>query len=223
MLDLKLIREQTEWVKAQIAKLNTTAPIDEIVAADVERRALLAEAENLKAERNRVSKQFGGIKDDAQRETMRSQMKIVGERITALDERTKAVEERLTALQLEVPNLPHASVPVGPDESHNIIHPAVGEQKTFDFTPLPHWEIGPALGLMDFERGIKIHGARGYVLKGAGARLERALIAWFLDLHGGEHGYTEVLPPFLVKEEAAYCSAHLPKFRDTMYYDAEDN
>ncbi len=223
MIDPKLIREQPDFVKAQIARLNTTAPIDELIAADGERRKLLAESENLKAERNRVSKQISTMKDTAQRKPLIAEMKKVGDRIAELDARIREVDERLHALQLEVPNLPHESVPVGPDESHNVIHEPVGDIKKFDFTPLPHWELGPALGVMDFERGIKIHGARGYVLKGLGARLERALISWFLDLHTSEHGFVEVLPPFLVKEEAAYGSAHLPKFRDTMYHDAEDN
>ena len=223
MIDPRLFREHPDFVKAQIAKLNTTAPVDELISADAERRTVLAETENLKAERNRVSKLIGAMKDPAQREPLIAEMKEVGEHISELDALVRSVEERLTALQLEIPNLPHDSVPVGPDESHNHIHEPVGEICSFGFTPLPHWELGPALGIVDFERGIKIHGARGYVLKGLGARLERALINWFLDLHTGEHGYTEVLPPFLVREEAAYGSAHLPKFRDTMYYDAEDN
>ena len=223
MIDPRLFREQPDFVKAQIAKLNTVAPVDELIAADAERRSLLAETENLKAERNRVSKLIGAMRDPAQREPLIADMKKVGERISELDALVRAVEERLTRLQLEIPNLPHESVPVGPDESHNVIHPQVGALRAFDFTPLAHWELGPALGIMDFERGIKIHGARGYVLMGQGARLERALINWFLDLHTGEHSYQEVLPPFLVREEAAYGSAHLPKFRDTMYYDAEGN
>ncbi len=223
MLDPRLIREQPEFVKAQIAKLNTSAPIDELLAADAERRALLSQSENLKAERNRVSRQISTMKDAAQREPLIAEMKKVGDRIAELDGRIRSVEERLNALMLEIPNLPHESVPVGPDESHNIIHEPVGTMRQFDFTPLAHWDIGPALGIMDFERGIKIHGARGYVLKGLGARLERALINWFLDLHTLEHGFTEVLPPYLVKEESAYGSAHLPKFRDTMYHDDEDN
>jgi seryl-tRNA synthetase len=223
MIDPRLFREQPDFVKAQIAKLNTTAPVDELISADAERRTVLAETENLKAERNRVSKLIGAMQDPAQREPLIAEMKKVGARIAELDALVRSVEERLTALQLEIPNLPHDSVPVGPDESHNRIHEPVGEIRSFGFTPLPHWELGPALGIIDFERGIKIHGARGYVLKGLGARLERALINSFLDLHTGEHGYTEVLPPFLVREEAAYGSAHLPKFRDTMYYDAEDN
>jgi seryl-tRNA synthetase len=223
MLDLRLIREQPDFVKAQIAKLNTTAPIDELISADAERRALLAESENLKAERNRVSRQIGAMKDPAQREPLIAEMKKVGDRISELDAVVRAVEERLNRLQFEIPNLPHESVPIGPDESFNRIHEPVGSMRSFGFTPLPHWELGPALGILDFERGIKIHGARGYVLKGLGARLERSLINWFLDLHTVEHGFTEILPPFLVREEAAYGSAHLPKFRDTMYYDAEDN
>lgn len=223
MIDPRLIREQPDFVRAQIAKLNTTAPIDDLLAADAERRTLLTEAENLKAERNRASKEMPRIKDAAQRESLIAQMKQVGDRISALDAQLREVDARVQALLLEVPNLPHESVPEGPDDHHNIIHPEQGEKRAFDFTPLPHWEIGPALGMMDFERGIKIHGARGYLLKGAGARLERALINWFLDLHTTEHGFTEVLPPYLVREECAFGSAHLPKFRDTMYHDADDN
>jgi seryl-tRNA synthetase len=223
MIDPKLIRENPDFVRAQVQKLNTTAPIDALVAADAERRTLLSESESLKAERNRVSKDIGKMKDAAQREPLIAEMKKVGDKIAELDAQLREVEARLAAWQLEVPNLPHDSVPVGPDEAHNVIHPVIGAMPQFDFTPLPHWDLGPALGLMDFERGIKIHGARGYVLKGWGARLERALINWFIDVHTREDGYTEVLPPYLVKEESAFGSAHLPKFRDTMYYDAEDN
>jgi seryl-tRNA synthetase len=223
MIDVRLIRERPDFVREQIRKLNSSAPIDEIIVLDGERRALLTETESLKAERNRVSKQISGLKAAAQREPLIAEMKKVGDRIADLDARVREVDAHLHELLLEVPNLPHESVPVGPDESHNVIHEPHGALPRFDFTPLPHWELGPALGIMDFERGVKIHGARGYVLKGLGARLERALINWFLDLHTREHGYTEVLPPFLVREEAAYGSAHLPKFRDTMYHDDEDN
>ena len=223
MIDPRLIREKPEFVRAQIQKLNSAAPIDEIVSADAERRVLLGESESLKAERNRVSKQISTMKDAAQREPLIAEMKKVGDRIAQLDGKLREVEARLSALQLEVPNLPHDSVPVGPDEAHNIIHPSHGALPQFDFTPLPHWELGPALNIMDFERGIKIHGARGYVLKGLGARLERALISWFLDVHTRDDGYTEVLPPYLVREEAAFGSAHLPKFRETMYHVGDDN
>lgn len=223
MIDTRLIRENPDFVREQIQKLNTSAPIDEIVTLDAERRTLLTQTETLKGERNRGSKQVSATKDAAERERLIGEMKALGDKISELDARLREVDAQLQALLLEVPNLPHESVPIGPDESRNIIHEPHGEIKQFDFTPLPHWELGPALGIIDFERGIKIHGARGYVLKGLGARLERALINWFLDLHTREHGYTEVLPPYLVREENAYGSAHLPKFRDTMYHDDEDN
>ncbi len=152
-----------------------------------------------------------------------AEMRKVGARIKELEVELKEVEQRLTAALYEVPNMPAPGVPVGPDESCNVVVRTEGELPAFDFEPLPHWDLGPMLGIIDFERGVKISGSRFYVLKGLGARLQRALIAWMLDLHINEHGYTEVYPPFVVNEKCLWGTGQLPKFGDNLYRDAEDD
>ncbi len=236
MLDLNFIREHPDQVKDALVKLHTVAPIDEILKFDEERRALLTESEALRAQRNIVSKEMGALQRQikqargAERERlqdrfagMREEMRRVGERIRAIEERVHQVEARLKAAMLEVPNMPHESVPVGADESENVVVRTEGEPRQFDFEPLPHWDLGPMLGIIDFERGVKISGTRFYVLKGLGARLQRALIAWMLDLHIREHGYTEVYPPFIVKQDCMWGTGQLPKFGDNLYRDVEDD
>jgi seryl-tRNA synthetase len=223
MLDLKLIRENPQLVKEAMVKLNTTAPIDDIMALDEQRRALLNEGERLKHERNTVSKEIGRMKPGEESERLKAQMRQVGERIKAIDGELAAIEERLNALLLEVPNLPHPSVPIGADETHNVVVRTEGKPRQFDFEPLPHWEIGEVLGIIDFERGVKISGSRFYVLRGLGAKLQRAMITWMIDLHVEQHGYTEVYPPYLVKRDCLYGTAQLPKFTENQYVDAEDD
>ena len=223
MLDLAFIREHADEVKSALVALNTTAPIDEILEADRRRRELLQEVEGLRAQVNRTSKEIGRLKDQAEREARIAKMREVGDRIRALEEELRRVEEHLYHLQLDVPNMPDPSVPVGPDESHNVVVHTEGTPRPFDFEPLPHWELGEALGIIDFERGVKLAGTRFYVLKGLGARLQRALIAWMLDLHIQEHGYTEVYPPFVVRAECLVGTAQLPKFADNQYHDVEDD
>jgi seryl-tRNA synthetase len=232
MLALKLIRDNTDLVRDGLRKLNATAPIDEIIAADDERRRLLLEAEALKAERNTASKQIGQMKDKTQAGEIKERMRAVGERIKGLDLDLAVVEQRLNDLMLQVPNLPHASLPEGPDETHNIVARSWGAtdapvglhgEAPAGWQPLPHWEIGEKLGIIDFERGVKLSGARFYVLKGLGARLQRALIAYMLDLHTSKHGYTEIYPPYLVKKEMLYGAGQLPKFAENIYHDQEDD
>lgn len=223
MLDLNFIREHADEVKKALADLNTTAPIDEILHLDRRRRELLQVVESLRARRNAVSKEIPRIKDTAERERLVAEMRQVGEQIKDLEAELKTVDEQLTAALYEVPNLPAPGVPVGPDETHNVIIRTVGEPRQFDFQPLPHWDLAPALGILDFERGVKIAGARFYVLRGLGARLQRALIAWMLDLHVNEHGYTEVYPPFVVNEKCLWGTGQLPKFGENLYHDVEDD
>lgn len=219
MLDLRLIREDPEAVKAAIATLYAEAPIDEIVAADEQRRSLLAEVESLKAELNKGSKAVGQTKDPAEREQLIVAMRELGDRISAQDEAVQAVDQTLRDLMLQVPNLPLAHVPVAADESGNVVVSEHGEKRAFDFEPQPHWDLGPALGIIDFERGVKLAGSRFYVLRGDGARLQRALITWMLDLHRERHGYTEVYPPYLVLEEMLVGTGNLPKFADNLFRD----
>jgi seryl-tRNA synthetase len=223
MLDLRFIRENPDLVKEALVKLNTAAPIDEILSLDEQRRGLLSEVEALKARRNAVSKEIGKMKDGDKRQALIEEMREVGERIKGLDDQVRQVEEQLNDAMLQVPNMPHESVPVGRDESENVVVRTWGQPKTFNFEPLPHWDLGPTLDIIDFERGVKLSGTRFYVLKGIGARLQRALITWMLDLHIKEHGYTEIYPPFMVREECMWGAGQLPKFLDNIYHDVEDD
>ena len=226
MLDLAYIREHPDQVKEALIKLNSDAPIDDILELDQHRRDLLQEVEGLRAERNAGSRQIGTLMRDSRRdeaEALKGRMSQIGDRINELDEQLRQVETELNQKQLWVPNMPHASVPVGPDESHNVVVRQWGQAREFDFEPLPHWDLGETLGLIDFERGVKMSGTRFYVFQGAGAALHRALVNWFIDVGTREHGYTEIYPPFMVHEEAMVGAAHLPKFRDNMYYDAEED
>jgi seryl-tRNA synthetase len=217
VIDLRLIRDNPEGVKASIATLNTTAPIDEIVSLDQQRRALLTEVEALKAERNEGSKIVSRTKDADERQNLIENLRVLGDSITALDDQSRQIDAELHQLMLQVPNLPLPEVPVGPDESCNVVSRSVGEPRTFDFQPKPHWEIAEALGIIDFERGVKVSGSRFYVLRGDGARLQRALITWMLDLHIEKHGYQEVYPPFMVLEEMLVGTGNLPKFGDALF------
>ncbi|PWH19657.1 MAG: serine--tRNA ligase [Ardenticatenia bacterium] len=226
MLDIAFIRAHPEEVKEALRKLNTEAPIDEILALDQQRRALLQETEALRAERNAGSKQIAVLmraERHAEAEALKRRMSEIGDRIAQLEEALRQVEAASYEKQLWVPNLPHPSVPVGPDESHNVVVRQWGTPREFDFEPVPHWDLGETLGIIDFERGVKMSGTRFFVLRGAGASLHRALINFFLDVDTREHGYTEIYPPFMVREEAMVCAAHLPKFRDNMYHDAEED
>jgi len=223
MIALAYIRDHPEEVSRAMEDLNTSAPIDEILDLDMRRREILGQVEALRATRNRVSKEIPRIKNKERRQGRIVEMREVGQQIRALEDDLRPLEERLGNALLEVPNLPDPSVPVGPDESHNVLIRQEGEIPTFEFEPLPHWDLGGALDIIDFERGVKISGTRFYVLKGLGARLQRALITWMIDVHTEYHGYTEVYPPFMVRRECLYGTAQLPKFADNQYHDAEDD
>jgi seryl-tRNA synthetase len=222
MLDSNLIREKPEMVKAAMRDLNAEAPIDHILILDTRRREVLTEVESLRAERNTVSKEISRSKDQAARQAKIEEMRVVGARIKELETELKEVESDLYDAQLQVPNLPGPDVPVGPDEEHNLLVYERGEPRVFDFEPVPHWDLGPTLDIVDFERGVKLSGTRFYLLKGAGARLQRALIAWMLDVHLAQ-GYTEIYPPYMVRREMMVGAAQLPKFADNIYHDAEDD
>ena len=223
MLDIKLIREQTDEVKRALATVGVpAAQVDGVLAADAARRAVITEVERMRAERTEISKTVGKLAP-AERERVVAEMRALGERIAAVEQRVAASEAAFEEAMLELPNIPHPAVPIGPDESANVVVREVGEVPHFDFPPRPHWELGASLGLIDFERGVKISGSRFYVLTGVGARLQRALINWMVDLHVAEHGYTEVYPPAMVKRECLIGTGNLPKFGDTMYRDVEDD
>ena len=199
MLDIKMMREHREDVLAAMIALGASdAPVAAALELDERRRAILSRVEALRAERNAGSKQVGQLMRESKRaegEAIRERMTAISHEIDALDQELAAVELGFNDAMLRIPNLPHASVPVGRDETENVTIRSEGEPPRFDFQPLPHWDLGVALGIIDFERGVKLSGSRFYVLKGAGARLQRALIAWMLDVHTHRHGYTEIYPP----------------------------
>ncbi|MGB2798660.1 MAG: serine--tRNA ligase [Dehalococcoidia bacterium] len=221
MLSLQFIRENPDLVRDALEKRHDSAPIEEILSLDKQRRNLLAEVEALRARRNEVSKEIG--KTGEKPPQLIEEMRHIGDRIKTLDEQVKSTDEQLNDLLLRVPNIPHPSVPEGMDESENRIVRSWGEAREFDFKPLPHWELGEKLRIIDFERGVKLSGTRFYILKGRGAHLQRALISFMLDLHIQEHGYTEMYLPFMVKQECMVGSGNLPKFADNLYHDEEDD
>jgi seryl-tRNA synthetase len=224
MLDIVLIRENPGYVREAMRKTgDDPVLVDSILALDVQRREILTEVEGLKAERNRVSKEIGKLKDKGERDARIAEMRQVGDQIDALEEQLRAVDADLESAMYQVPNVPHESVPYGPDDSHNVVVSGWGEIPEFDFEPVPHWDLGPELGIIDFERGVKLSGSRFYVLRGAGARLQRALIAWMLDVHTREHGYAEIYPPFVVREQCFWGAGQLPKFGENIYHDVEDD
>ncbi len=223
MLDINFIREHPEELrKALTDRQMDSSVVDKLLTMDAERRGLLVKVENLKALRNTVSKEISQTKDPATRQEKIDAMRSVGEEIAQLDETTRQVDEGLQALLATIPNLPDPSTPIGKDESENIVLRTHGALPEFDFTPLPHWELGPKMGLIDFDRGVKLTGSRFYVLNGEAARLQRALISWMLDLHARQ-GYVERYTPFMVKAETLYAAGQLPKFVDNLYHDIEED
>jgi len=221
VLSLQFIRENPDLVRKALEKRQLSESLDDILTLDERRRSLLSEMEALRAKRNQVSKKLGKMEEKPPQ--LIEEMRELGNRIKAFDEQLKATEAQLTDLLLRIPNIPHPSVPVGKDESENRIVRSWGEVRKFDFKPLPHWDLGEKLGIIDFVRGAKIAGTRFYVLCGLGAHLQRALISFMLDLHIREHGYTEIYPPFMVKRECMVGSGNLPKFADNLYHDEEDD
>ena len=221
MLSLQLIRENADLVRDSLAKRGEATALDEVLRLDEDRRRLIQEVESLRARRKQASKEIGKMEEKPAE--LRTEMRDAGEQIKSLDLEIGRVEEELNDLLLRIPNLVHPTVPVGGDESGNVVLRTCGEARAFDFQPLPHWDIGAKLGIIDFDRGVKISGSRFYVLRGLGARLQRALITFMLDLHVREHGYSEVYPPFVVKEQCMLGSGNLPKFAENLYHDAEDD
>jgi seryl-tRNA synthetase len=223
MLDINIIRETPELIRKALKDRQMEAsPVDVILQLDDKRRALLGQVEKLKAERNAVSKEIGRLKDATARQSKVEAMRVVGEQISDLDKQLVEVENDLNVLTSALPNIPDERVPFGKSDEENVVIKTVGEPRKFDFKPLAHWDLGPALGIIDFERGSKLTGSRFYVLQGAGARLQRALIAWMLDLHIRQ-GYQEEYLPFMVKTATVYGAGQLPKFADNLYKDHEED
>ncbi|AXA35127.1 Seryl-tRNA synthetase [Candidatus Sumerlaea chitinivorans] len=218
MLDLQYLREHPEEVRQRAKLKNVDVDVDTILRVDANRRETLQRAESLRHERRKLSEDIGKrIKAGEDAEPLKEQVRRLGEEIKILEDEAAELEAELKNLLLRVPNLPHESVPVGKDESQNRVVREWGEKPTFDFTPLPHWEIGEKLGIINFEQGSKITGSGFIVYAEAGARLQRALINFMLDMHVERHGYREVYPPFVVSRETMTGTGQLPKFEDDLY------
>jgi seryl-tRNA synthetase len=218
MLDIKLVRSDPEKVLTGMKKRNAKVPLDEFLKLDEERRKKLTEVEQLKNRRNTVSKEVGRLKAQGRDAAeLIKEMQVEGDSIQKLDGEIRQIEERLQDILLVIPNLPHESVPVGKDETENKIIRTWGEPRQFAFPPKTHDEVGVGLGIMDFERAAKISGARFVVMRDFGARLERALFNFMVDLHTREHGYTEIFPPFLVNKASMTGTGQLPKFEEDLF------
>lgn len=241
MLDIALIREKSDWVKEQIIKrADDPKRVDDALAADTRRRELLVEVEALRQERNVASKAIGHVVGQLKKaeksgdktavdtltadvEKAKNRPREIGERIAAIDEELRTVEQNLRNALLWIPNIPHETVPIGA-EADNIIHEPQGAAlPQFDFEPKAHWELGPQIGIIDFERGAKLSGSRFYMLRGHGAALQRAIIRFMLDMHTEAHGFTELYLPWMVKSEVFEGAGQLPKFFDNIYRDAEED
>ncbi|MCE5209412.1 MAG: serine--tRNA ligase [Chloroflexi bacterium] len=223
MLDINLFRENPAAVREalQLRQMDP-AIVDQVITLDQQRRSWLAEVETLKATRNAESRNIGKITDSTERNAKIEAMRLVGDQITELDEKVHRCESDLQAILATIPNTPAPGIPIGKDESENVVIRTVGEIPEFAFTPLPHWDLGPQAGILDFERGVKITGSRFYILNGVGARLQRALISWALDLHIRQ-GYEERYLPFMVRENTLFSAGQLPKFADNLYRDHEED
>ena len=223
-----MIRRDPGAVRAGLAKRDAELSIDRILELDIRRRQLVAEVDRLRAVRNDESSRIGQLmraEPDGAREAeaAKDRVREVNARLESLEEETKAVDANLAEELLWLPNLPADDVPAGLDESENVVTRMEGEAFALPFPALPHWELIEGLGIIDFQRGAHLSGSRFYLLRGAGARLQRALITWMLDVHVQEHGYTEIYPPYLVRREVLLGSGNLPKFGDNLYHDEEDD
>lgn len=218
MLDARLIRANPEKVEQELQKRNLSGTLDRFLLLDEERRRILGRAEELKNFRNTASQEVGKLKKEGKSaDELMEKVRQAGQEIKEFDDQLKEIETKIEAILLGIPNLPHESVPVGKDESSNLEVRRWGEPRQFEFEPLAHWDIGPNLDILDFERAAKLSGARFVVYKDWGARLERAVINFYLDVHTGQHGYREILPPFMVNSDCMTGTGQLPKFAEDMF------
>ncbi len=220
MLDIRLIRDKPDEVRAGFAKLGSTVDLDAVLALDQAVRKLKNDSQTIQADQNRLSREIAKAPTPAAREEAKAKGAALKQKIESLAAELAQQELALDGKLLELPNLPHPSVPVGKDESENHVMREEGQKRSYAFAPQPHWDLGPRWGILDFDRGVKISGSRFYILKDWGARLQRALISFMLDLHTSRHGYTEILPPYMVRREALVGTGNLPKFGDNLYHDA---
>ena len=221
MIGIELLRNEPDRVRAALATRGEPAPVDRALELDARRRGAIVRVDGLRARRNEVSRRLGQTKERPP--DLIQEMRETGAAIKTLEEEIRLVEADIDAVLTAMPNIPSEEVPLGEDETGNVLVKTVGEPPSFSFDPLPHWELAERLDIIDLRRGAKLSGSRFFVLKGKGARLQRALISWMMDLHTQEHGYEEVYLPNLVTTETASNSGQLPKFADTMYHDDEDD
>jgi seryl-tRNA synthetase len=221
MLDIRIIRENTDEIRRALKNRGDNAPLDEIIELDKRYRQALQQVEALRAERNEVSKKLSKMAEKPPQ--LITDMRQVGQRISEMEVEITQLGAQVEDYLLRLPNIPSSDVPVGKDAEDNKVVRTCGEQRSFSFTPVPHWDLGEKLDIIDFQRGVKLSGTRFYVLKGLGAGLQRALITFMLDLHIKVHGYTEIYPPYMVKKECLVGSSNLPKFADNLYHDVEDD
>lgn len=218
MLDLKFVRNNIDLLKEKLLQRGSDLSLDEFIAVDGERRKIIQDVEDLRNRRNFVSKEVGRLKKEGQKaEHLMEEMRVVNDRIKEMETVLEKKETALSAIILSVPNIPHPGVPIGKDSSDNPVAKRWGDIRQFDFEPRSHWDIGEELGILDFERGAKISGARFTLYKGLGAQLERALINFMLDLHASRHHYTEVWPPFIVNDTSMTATGQLPKFKEDLF------
>ena len=222
MISIELIRRDTNAVREAMRKRDyDPGAIDRIVELDAGRRSSIVQIDELRARRNEVSQQMGRSRERPPE--IIEEMRQVGRRIRELEEHQRAIDAGMDALLLAVPNIPDESAPIGKDDSSNIEVKRVGDLPTFDFQPEAHWDIVERLGIADFERGVRLAGSRFFVLKGLGAKLQRAVISFMIDMHVEQHGFTEVYLPYMINSATALASGHLPGFREEMYHDEEDD
>ena len=225
MLSIELIRRDPDLIREALASRGEEDVVTHLLERDAQRREAITRGDQLRSQRNEVSRQIGQLRSSGQAppQDVVEQMRQVGERIGELEQQVRELEQEVHEILLTLPNIPRPDVPAGLSEEDNVVVRQWGEPKAFSFAPQPHWDLGEQLGIIDFQRGVKLAGSRFYTMSGFGARLERAAIAWMLDLHGREHGYTEIMLPIIVKREVMEGSGNLPKFADNLYHDDEDD
>ena len=221
MISIELIRQNPDAVKEAMRKRDADVPIDRILELDRIRRSIISETDTLRARRNEVSREMGRSRERPQ--GLIEEMRSVGRCIRELEDSLRDTDNELDSLMFKVPNIPDVTAPVGPDESANIEVKRAGDLPSFDFEPKAHWDIAEALGIIDFERGVRLAGSRFFVLRGKGAKLQRAVISFMIDMHVEQHGYTEVYLPYIVNRDTVEASGHLPGFQEEMYHDEEDD
>ena len=225
MLSIDQIRREPDAVRQALEARGEADSLTLLLQLDGQRRRAITQADELRGQRNRVSREVGQARAKGEEPSPQviKEMRRVGDEIQRLEQEVQDLEQQTNAMLLGLPNLPLTDVPPGGGEDDNVEVRRWGDVPTFDFTPLPHWDLGEQLGIIDFQRGVKLSGSRFFTMFGAGAKLERALISWMLDLHTEEHGYTEVMLPLIVKQESLVASGNLPKFSENLYHDEEDD